>query len=81
MAQAVADYSRLQQLYRKHPTDETAVPSLNFTAMDSIMRGVVENFQSEGKVIARIFPPEQGVLLVWGAKMLEQLVSACDNGR
>jgi hypothetical protein len=29
----------------------------------------------EGKLIARIFPPEQGVLLEWGHRVADRLVS------
>lgn len=35
--------------------------------------------QQEGKLIARIFPPEQGVLLEWGHRIADRLVSFVDG--
>ena len=52
-----------------------AAPTLNFTPMDGVMSQLVVKFREEGEIIARIFPPEQGVLLAWSKIVFSELVS------
>lgn len=39
------------------------------------MSQLVVKFREEGEIIARIFPPEQGVLLAWSKIVFSELVS------
>lgn len=50
-------------------------PILNFTPMDTVMTHIIAQFRAEGELVARLFPPEQGVLLAWADMVLRELVS------
>lgn len=54
----------------------TGAVSLDFTPMDGIISRIVQHIQDEGTFIARVFPPEQEVLLEWGRGMADEMVSA-----
>ncbi|CAO1628766.1 unnamed protein product [Parajaminaea phylloscopi] len=58
------------------PTSGQAfTPTLNFTPMDGVMSHLVTQFRAEGEIIARVFPPEQQVLLAWADQILVHLLS------
>lgn len=55
-------------------------PALDFTAMDAFMADVLAKLQSEGSLVARVFPPEQQVLLAFASRMTNEVVGEYING-
>ncbi|PWN50612.1 hypothetical protein IE53DRAFT_343779 [Violaceomyces palustris] len=49
--------------------------ALDFTAMDAFMSEVVKSVREEGSLIARIFPPEQDVLLAFADRVASDVIS------
>lgn len=55
-------------------------PALDFTAMDAFMADVVASLQTDGSLVARIFPPEQQVLLAFASRVANEVVGEYING-
>lgn len=65
---------------RKHnPLDNISSPdngvALDFTAMDRFMADLVEIVKSDGAIIARVFPPEQDVLLAYADGVAQDVIA------
>lgn len=58
----------------------TARPALDFTAMDAFMSDVVATLSTDGSLVARIFPPEQQVLLAFASRVANEIVGEYING-
>ncbi|KAF6766932.1 Exocyst complex component Sec10-like protein [Kalmanozyma brasiliensis GHG001] len=57
-----------------------ARPALDFTAMDAFMSDVLANLLTDGSLVARIFPPEQQVLLAFASRVANEIVGEYING-
>lgn len=62
------------------PSSPQSPPSLDFTAMDSFMADVISGLQTDGSLVARIFPPEQQVLLAFASRIANEIVGEYING-
>ena len=55
-------------------------PALDFTAMDAFMAEVLLSLQTDGSLVARIFPPEQQILLAFASRIANDVVGDYING-
>ncbi|SPO28865.1 related to RCY1 - F-box protein involved in recycling plasma membrane proteins [Ustilago trichophora] len=55
-------------------------PALDFTAMDAFMADVLASLQTDGSLVARVFPPEQQVLLAFASRIANEVVGEYING-
>lgn len=49
-------------------------PALDFTAMDAFMADVLSSLTTDGSLVARVFPPEQQVLLAFASRIANEVV-------
>lgn len=49
-------------------------PALDFTAMDAFMTELLQTLQTEGSLVARVFPPEQQVLLTFASRIANEVL-------
>ncbi|KAJ9474702.1 Recyclin-1 [Pseudozyma hubeiensis] len=61
-------------------TSTNTRPALDFTAMDAFMAEVLANLQTDGSLVARVFPPEQQVLLAFASRVANEVVGEYING-
>ncbi|UZJ52112.1 hypothetical protein CBS101457_001432 [Exobasidium rhododendri] len=50
-------------------------PALDFTPMDAFMAEILEAMKSDGNIIARVFPPEQDVLLAYADRVASEIIA------
>lgn len=55
-------------------------PALDFTAMDTFMAEVLANLETDGSLVARVFPAEQQVLLAFASRLTNEVVGEYING-
>ncbi|SPO28014.1 related to RCY1 - F-box protein involved in recycling plasma membrane proteins [Ustilago trichophora] len=55
-------------------------PTLDFTAMDAFMAHVLASLETDGSLVARVFPPEQQVLLAFATRIANEVVGEYING-
>ncbi|KAJ1024740.1 hypothetical protein NDA16_002780 [Ustilago loliicola] len=61
------------------PSSPQSQHSLDFTAMDSFMADVLSGLQTDGSLVARVFPPEQQVLLAFASRIANEVVGEYIN--
>ncbi len=54
-------------------------PALDFTAMDAFMTELLQTLQTEGSLVARVFPPEQQVLLTFASRIANEVLGEYIN--
>lgn len=48
--------------------------TLDFTAMDRFISDISDGVRADGSIIARVFPPEQDVLLAFAGRIANEVV-------
>ncbi len=61
-------------------TTPQARPILDFTAMDAFMVDVLSGLETDGSLVARVFPPEQQMLLAFASRIANEVVGEYING-
>ncbi|PWN34336.1 uncharacterized protein FA14DRAFT_123487 [Meira miltonrushii] len=55
-------------------TTQQGVASLDFTPMDNFISDIIEIVKKDGEIIARVFPPEQDVLLAYADRVAQDVI-------
>ena len=55
-------------------TSTQSRPALDFTAMDAFMAETLASLETNGSLVARVFPPEQQVLLAFASRVANEVV-------
>lgn len=63
-------------MYLRPRSSSAGALELDFTAMDRFMSDVLGTIKEEGSLIARVFPPQQDVLLAFAERVANEVVSA-----
>lgn len=61
------------------PTSPQPQSSLDFTSMDAFMADVLSGLQTDGSLVARVFPPEQQLLLAFASRIANEIVGEYIN--
>ncbi|SJX64394.1 related to RCY1-F-box protein involved in recycling plasma membrane proteins [Sporisorium reilianum f. sp. reilianum] len=60
-------------------TSTRSRPALDFTAMDAFMADTLASLDTNGSLVARVFPPEQQVLLAFASRVTNEVVGEYIN--
>ncbi|TKY89075.1 hypothetical protein EX895_001606 [Sporisorium graminicola] len=60
-------------------TSTQSRPALDFTAMDAFMVDTLASLETNGSLVARVFPPEQQVLLAFASRVANEVVGEYIN--